>query len=94
MMDQIGPERGWPPMTRHAFDAGLGLRGANFAGCPVQVAEKIVHQHGIFGHQRFLIQFSVGTLLYGTEVAPLVRRELDGVGSEPTPGTEPALGAP
>jgi probable LLM family oxidoreductase len=104
MMDRIGRERGWPPMTRQAFDASLGLRGANFAGSPEQVAEKIVHQHGIFGHQRFLIQFSVGTLphadvmrsieLYGTEVAPLVRRELDGIESDPTPpGTEPALGA-
>jgi hypothetical protein len=51
------------------------------------VAETIVRQHGIFGHQRFLIQFSVGTLshadvmrsieLFGTKVAPLVRRELD-----------------
>ena len=50
------------------------------------MTEKILHQHAIFGHDRFLIQFSVGTLphadvmrsieLFGTEVAPLVRREL------------------
>ena len=49
--------------------------------------EKILFQHEIFGHQRFLIQFSVGTLphdevmraieLFGTEVAPAVRREVE-----------------
>ncbi len=86
MMDRIGRERGWPPLARNTFEASRTLRGANFVGNPEQVAEKIVHQHGIFGHQRFLIQFSVGTLphadvmrsieLFGTEVAPLVRREL------------------
>ncbi len=47
--------------------------------------EKIPYQHEIFGHQRFLLQLSVGTLphdqlmhaieLYGTEVAPRVREE-------------------
>lgn len=89
MMDRIGRERGWPPMTRQAFEASREPPGANFVGSPEQVAEKIVLQHGIFGHQRFLIQFSVGTLphadvmssieLFGTEVAPLVRRELDSV---------------
>jgi probable LLM family oxidoreductase len=86
MMDRIGRERGWPPMTRESFEAGRGPRGANFVGSPEEVAEKIVAQHAIFGHQRFLIQFSVGTLphaevmrsieLFGTEVAPLVRNQL------------------
>jgi probable LLM family oxidoreductase len=86
MMDRIGRERGWPPLTRAAFEASREPNGASFVGSPEQVAEKIVLQHGIFGHQRFLIQFSVGTLphaevmrsieLFGTEVAPLVRREL------------------
>jgi alkanesulfonate monooxygenase SsuD/methylene tetrahydromethanopterin reductase-like flavin-dependent oxidoreductase (luciferase family) len=85
-MDQIGRERGWPPMTREQFDASLSLRGANFVGNPEQVVEKILFQHEIFHHQRFLIQFSVGTLphadvmrsieLFGTQVAPDVRAEL------------------
>jgi alkanesulfonate monooxygenase SsuD/methylene tetrahydromethanopterin reductase-like flavin-dependent oxidoreductase (luciferase family) len=85
-MDRIGRERGWPPMTRAQFDASLELRGANFVGSPQQVIEKILFQHEVFGHQRFLVQFSVGTLphasimrsieLYGTEVAPAVRREV------------------
>ncbi|HEY2715967.1 MAG TPA: Atu2307/SP_0267 family LLM class monooxygenase [Solirubrobacterales bacterium] len=86
MMDRIGRERGWPPMSRQAFEAGREPRGANFVGNPEQVAAKIVDQHRLFSHQRFLIQFSVGTLphaevmrsieLFGTAVAPLVRAEL------------------
>jgi alkanesulfonate monooxygenase SsuD/methylene tetrahydromethanopterin reductase-like flavin-dependent oxidoreductase (luciferase family) len=73
-------------MTRAQFDAGAGLHGANFVGSPEQVIEKILFQHEIFGHQRFMVQFSVGTLphasimrsieLYGTEVAPAVRKEI------------------
>src|SRR3954453_12859265 len=87
VMDKIGRERGWPPMTRAQFDAGAGLHGANFVGSPEQVIEKILFQHEIFGHQRFMVQFSVGTMphtsimrsieLYGTEVAPAVRREIE-----------------
>jgi probable LLM family oxidoreductase len=87
VMDKIGRERGWPPMTRGQFDASTELRGANFVGSPQQVIEKILFQHEIFGHQRFMVQFSVGTLphasimrsieLYGTEVAPAVRREVE-----------------
>lgn len=84
-MDKIGQERGWPPMTRSQFDASCTLRGANFVGSPQQVIDKILYQHEIFGHDRFALQISVGTLphekvmrsieLFGTEVAPVVRRE-------------------
>jgi probable LLM family oxidoreductase len=87
VMDKIGRERGWPPMTRAQFDAGTALRGASFIGSPQQVTEKILFQHDIFDHERFLVQFSVGTLphasimrsieLFGTEVAPAVRKELE-----------------
>jgi probable LLM family oxidoreductase len=86
MMNRIGRERGWAPMSRADFDASTGLRGANFVGSPQQVIEKILFQHEVFGHDRFLMQLTVGTLphgqvmraieLYGTEVAPVVRREV------------------
>ena len=86
MMDRIGSERGWPPMTRAAFEASRRPEGANLVGSPAEVAEKILFQHSIFGHDRFLIQFSVGTLphadvmrsieLFGTEVTPAVRSAL------------------
>lgn len=87
-MDQIGRERGWPPMTRAQFEASCTLHGANFVGSPQQVIDKIMYQYEIFKHDRFMIQFSVGSLphdklmrsleLFGTEVAPVIRRELDG----------------
>jgi probable LLM family oxidoreductase len=86
MMDRIGRERGWPPLTREQYLASHELRGANFVGSPDQVAEKILFQHEIFHHDRFLLQMSVGTLphqdvmraieLLGTEVAPKVRAAL------------------
>jgi probable LLM family oxidoreductase len=83
MMTRIGRERGWPPTTRQDFEASRTLRGANFVGSPQEVIEKILFQHEIFRHDRFLIQFSVGTIphdkllrsieLFGTVVAPAVR---------------------
>ncbi len=85
-MNRIGRERGWPPLTRAAFDASRTLRGASFVASPEEVAEKILFQHEIFRHNRFLVQFSVGTMphrqimrsieLFGTRVAPVVRAEV------------------
>ena len=85
-MGKIGRERGWPPPTRQDFDAGRTLRGALFVGSPAEVIEKILFQHELFGHERFLLQLSVGTMphgdmlraieLFGTEVAPAVRAAL------------------
>jgi probable LLM family oxidoreductase len=85
-MTKIGRERGWPPLTRQDYDASLELRGANFVGSPEQVIEKILFQHEIFHHERFLLQITVGSMphdkvmraieLFGTEVAPVVRDEI------------------
>jgi alkanesulfonate monooxygenase SsuD/methylene tetrahydromethanopterin reductase-like flavin-dependent oxidoreductase (luciferase family) len=86
MMNRIGRERGWPPITRQQFDAGRSPQGHLLVGSPEEVAEKIVAEHAIFGNDRFMLQMSVGPMehakvmrsieLFGTEVAPLVRREL------------------
>ncbi|MEA2365534.1 MAG: hypothetical protein QOI32_1046 [Thermoleophilaceae bacterium] len=86
MMNRIGRERGWSPMTRAQFDQLRSLRGALVVGSPHEVVEKILFQHELFGHQRFLAQISVGHLphaqamraieLFGTEVAPAVRAEV------------------
>ena len=100
-MDRIGRERGWPPMSREQFEAARSLRGANFVGSPDEVVEKILFQHEIFRHERFLIQFTVGTLphdevmrsieLFGTKVAAAVREEVARRTTEPAPATtEPA----
>jgi probable LLM family oxidoreductase len=86
MMNAIGRERGWTEIRRQDFDALRTLRGALVVGSAEQVVEKILFQHELFGHQRFLAQISVGDLphervlraieLLGTEVAPAVREEV------------------
>jgi probable LLM family oxidoreductase len=84
MFTKIGRERGWPPTSRDEFEASTTLRGANVVGSPEQVVEKILFQHEIFGHDRFLLYMSsldhAKTMrsieLYGTEVAPAVRAEV------------------
>ncbi len=87
-MTRIGRERGWPPATRRQFDAESAPRGALFVGSPQEVIDKILFQHQLFHHQRFLIQLTVGPMphdkvmraieLLGTEVAPVVRSETGG----------------
>lgn len=87
MMDRIGRERGWGPMSRRQFDQLRSPRGALVIGSPQQVVEKILFQREIFGHDRFLAQLSVGPMphdkvmraieLLGTRVAPAVRKEVE-----------------
>jgi probable LLM family oxidoreductase len=85
VMNRIGRERGWGPTSRAHFDAARGPRGNLFVGDPELVAEKIIAQHRIFKNVRFLIQMAIGAVphakvmkaieLYGTRVAPIVRKE-------------------
>lgn len=85
MMNRIGRERAWPPSGRQQYEALRAPRGALAVGSPEQVAEKILFEHELFGHQRYVAQMSVGAVahrdvlrsmeLFGTEVAPLVRAE-------------------
>lgn len=86
VMDRLGAERGWPPMTRAHYDQQRGPQGALLVGDPEEVAEKILFQHTIFRHQRFLLQVAVGPMphasimkaieLFGTKVAPIIRAEV------------------
>jgi hypothetical protein len=88
MMNRIGRERGWPPMSRAQFDAGCAPEGHLLVGTAEQVAEKILAHHELFSHDRFLGHISVGVLphekalhatkLFATEVAPRVRARLGG----------------
>ena len=87
MMNRIGRERGWPPSGKAEYEALRSPRGAVAAGSPEQVAEKILFEHELFGHQRYIGQMSVGAVehrdvlrsmeLFGTEVAPVVRAEVE-----------------
>ena len=91
-MTRIGRERGWPPVTRSHFDTERTLRGALFVGSPQQVIDKILYQHELFGHRRFLLQLTVGPMphdrvlraieLLGTVVAPAVRAATAGTRHE------------
>lgn len=86
MMNRIGRERGWPPITRQQFEAARTLRGSDFVGSQDEIIEKILFQHKLFNHQRLLLQLGVGTIahdkmlraieLLGTKVAPVVREEI------------------
>jgi probable LLM family oxidoreductase len=85
-MDQIGAERGWPPMRREQYVAGTSLHGHLMTGTPQDVIDKILYHHELFGHQRYLMHFGIGAVehehvmrsieLFGTVVAPAVRAEV------------------
>jgi probable LLM family oxidoreductase len=87
MMNRIGRERGWPPMSRAQFDAGCEPEGHLLVGTPEDVTRKILAHHELFENDRFLGHISVGVLphdkamrateLYATEVAPAVRTALE-----------------
>jgi probable LLM family oxidoreductase len=84
VMNRIGRERGWPPGTREQFDASTESEGALLVGSPEQVIDKIVYQHELFNHTRFLAQMSLGAMphdkilhsleLLGTRVMPAVKK--------------------
>jgi alkanesulfonate monooxygenase SsuD/methylene tetrahydromethanopterin reductase-like flavin-dependent oxidoreductase (luciferase family) len=86
VMSRIGRERGWPPLSRAQFDQGRGQRGHLMVGTPDEAIAKILAQHEVFHHDRYLMQMSVGAQpqaailrsieLLGTVVAPKVRAEL------------------
>jgi len=81
---KIGRERGWPPVTRQAFDAVAGPLGALLVGGPEEVAEKIVrHSKALGGITRVTFQMDNANLphaklmnaieLLGTKVSPLLK---------------------
>ena len=59
---------------------------ALFVGSPQQIIDKILYEHRLFGHQRFIAQIDIGGLPYAkvadviellaTEVVPVIRREI------------------
>ena len=75
-------------LPREAFDAWAGPRGALFAGSPQEIIDKILWEHELLGHDRFLAQIGLGGLpfaqtarsieLLATEILPVVRRAVAG----------------
>lgn len=88
VMTRIGRERGWQPMNRQQFDAMRSPTGSLLVGDPQEVIDKILYEENLFGNSRFLAQMDVGALphgqmmrsieLFGTVVAPAVRKALGG----------------
>ncbi len=75
--------RGMSTLGRSDFDVMRTQRGAVFCGSPQEITDKILYQHGLFAHRRFLAQVGVGAMphamvmeaieLLGTQVLPAVR---------------------
>ncbi|HLT07901.1 MAG TPA: LLM class flavin-dependent oxidoreductase [Cyclobacteriaceae bacterium] len=84
MMNRVGKDRGWPPLTRQQFEFARSPRGALMVGSVQQVIDKILYEHELFGFTRFMAQASVGHVphamtmksieLFGTKVAPAVKK--------------------
>lgn len=88
MMNRVGRERGWPPLSRQQYDHARSPQGALMTGSVQEVIEKILYEHELFGTTRFLAQASIGTLphelvmhsieLFGSQVVPAVKKEIQG----------------
>lgn len=86
VMTRIGRERGWAGMNRQQFEYMRSEKGALLVGSPQQVIDKILFEHELFKHDRFMAQMSMGAMphksilrsieLLGTVVAPAVRKAL------------------
>lgn len=85
-MNIIGKERGWGHYSRESFDAARSFNGALYVGDPETVAAKIIHLRKNLGITRFLLHLPLATMpheqimhaieLFGTKVAPIVRKEI------------------
>ncbi|NND33955.1 MAG: LLM class flavin-dependent oxidoreductase, partial [Saprospiraceae bacterium] len=84
MFNNVGKERGWPPVTWERFDAQTNKWGALVVGDPQEVAGKILrHSEALGGVDRFTFQMDnplitheqlmAAIKLIGEEVIPLVR---------------------
>jgi probable LLM family oxidoreductase len=84
--EQLGRSRGrMIQLSRSQYEQLTSLEGAYFVGSPQQIIDKLLYQHELFGHHRFMAQIDIGGLPYrkvaqtiellANEVAPIVRRE-------------------
>lgn len=75
-------------LSREDFERDARKENALIVGSPKHVIEKLLFQHELFGHQRFIGQIDIGGMpfarvaeaieLYGTQVVPAVRRATGG----------------
>jgi probable LLM family oxidoreductase len=83
----VAKERGWPPVTRAAFDAQRSPEGALLVGNAEEVVEKVVrYREALGGISRLSFQMNAASLPHaklmqaieaiGTRVAPAVRERV------------------
>jgi probable LLM family oxidoreductase len=87
MMNRVGRDRGWPPLSRQQFEYSRSAEGAVMVGSVQQVIDKILYEYELFGFTRFMAQASVGNVphkmvmksieLFGAKVAPAVKKEIE-----------------
>jgi probable LLM family oxidoreductase len=82
-MNEIGKERGWPPITRRDFEAQRSPNGSLLIGNPEEVTEKIIrHSKALGGISRITFMMNPASLpheklvqateLIGSRVAPVL----------------------
>lgn len=86
MMDRVGRDRGWQPMSRAQYDFMRSPNGSLMVGNVQEVTEKILLEYRLFGFTRFMAQASLGYLphaltmksieLFATKVIPEVKRRI------------------
>ncbi|MDQ0578762.1 LLM class flavin-dependent oxidoreductase [Streptomyces rishiriensis] len=86
MMAEGMAELGRPAPRRADRAAAFGPGGMVFVGSPDEIADRILHLHGLLGHTRQILQMDVGGMpqrdflhgieLLGTKVLPQIRTEL------------------
>lgn len=85
LMNRVGRDRGWSPMTRHQFES-LRKFGPLVVGDVQLAIDKIMEQYELFHNTRFLAQLVTGVTphkeilkaieLLGTQIAPVIRKEV------------------
>ncbi|PAD78384.1 LLM class flavin-dependent oxidoreductase [Paenibacillus campinasensis] len=70
--------------SKQLFAQGIDTRSIMNIGSPQQIIEKILYQHEMFGHQRYIAQIDFGGMpfdklqrnieLIGTEILPAIRK--------------------
>jgi alkanesulfonate monooxygenase SsuD/methylene tetrahydromethanopterin reductase-like flavin-dependent oxidoreductase (luciferase family) len=85
-MNEIGKERGWPPITSRDFEVQRGPNGALLVGNPEEVTEKIIRHSKSLGGSISRITFMMNpaslpheklmqaTELIGSRVAPVLHK--------------------
>ena len=73
--------RGFP---KEAYSQGIDPHNVMNIGSPQQIIEKILYQHEVYGHQRYIAQIDFGGVpferleknleLIGTEILPAIKK--------------------